>query len=286
MFVTVDTKLVPLLGNPLAHSFSSRMQNAAYAAMGFDGFYFPIEVPNEHLGEIVSALRRMNVAGFAITAPAKVEILQYLDTLDPLAAQMGACNTVVNTNGLLKGYNTDGAGVIASLLQNQVDISSSVFFAFGAGGSAKAACYALAAKGAKTLIIASRSDSSSHLAAELNATYGPIAVPCRVSDENTLEDMIRSSDVLLNFSGVGMAPNGHETWIDKSLLTHRPTCFDATYNPPKTQFLLDAENMGCQIINGTGMLIHQGALQIELWTGRPAPYAVMEAAINDILSEH
>ena len=98
-------------------------------------------------------------------------------------------------------------------------------------------------------------------------------------------EMLRDSQVVLNLSGVGLYPRGHETWVSKAALSHRPVCFDASYHPQKTQFLLDAEEMGCQIINGVGMIIQQGALQIELWTGKSAPYEVMEAEVRAVLAE-
>lgn len=283
MAITVNTKLIPLLGTPLAQSFSPRMQNAAYQAIDHDAHYFPLEVGTEHLGDIIRALRHMNVPGFAVTKPNKIAVLPYLDELDDLAAKMGACNTVTNIGGVLKGYNTDGDGAVDDLIQAGVNPAEHVFFSLGAGGAGKAVCFTLAHHGAKHIYIASRSSSCETLADELNETFGPIATACRVSDQARMLDMVKRSTVLLNLAGVGMYPNTQDTWIDKAHLSHRPICFDATYNPIKTQFLLDAAAVGCQTINGIGMVIRQGARQIKLWTGQEAPYDTMVAEIHKIL---
>ena len=283
--ITVDTKLIPLLGKPLRQSFAPRMQNSAYKAMGFDGVYFPLEIENDHLEAVVNALRWMNVPGFAVTKPNKVEVLKYLDELDELAQKMGACNTVVNKNGVLKGYNTDGVGGVKDLIQHGVDIEASTFFSLGAGGAGRAMCFTLAHYGAKKLYIVDCTDAGEALAKEVNENFGPIATACHADDKETMLQMVKDANVLMNLSGVGMYPKVEETWIDKAHLAHKPVCFDATYNPLKTQFLIDAEEVGCQIINGLGMSINQGAVQAGLWTGQPEPYEAMTKEIKAIIAE-
>ncbi|MCL2618685.1 MAG: shikimate dehydrogenase [Defluviitaleaceae bacterium] len=284
--ISVDTKLIPLLGFPLRQSFAARMQNSAYATIGFDGCYFPLEVTNEHLGDVVGALRHMNVPGFAVTKPNKVEVLKYLDELDELAAKMGACNTVVNKGGVLKGYNTDGEGLVTDLRQHGVDLVGSTFFCLGAGGAGKSVCFTLAHYGTKKFYISDIADAAAEsLVADLNRNFGEVAEMCKFDDKQATLRAVGNSHVLMNMSGVGMYPKTDETWIDKADLAHLPLCIDATYNPLKTQFLIDAEQVGCKIINGLGMSINQGALQVKLWTGLPEPYEAMTAEINKILSE-
>ena len=282
--ISVDTKLIPLLGTPLRQSFAPRMQNATYKAIGFDGCYFPIEITTEHLGDVVNALRWMNVPGFAVTKPNKVEVLKYLDEVDELAAKMGACNTVVNKGGVLRGYNTDGEGCIIDLKQNGVDIPGSTFFSCGAGGAGKAVCFTLAHHGAKKIYVVDIADEAAKiLVDELNKNFGPIATCCPMSDKEAMLKMVKASNVVMNMSGVGMTSD--ETWIDKAELAHKPLCLDAVYNPLKTRFLVEAEEMGCKILNGLGMSINQGALQVRLWTGKEEPYEIMAAEINAILKE-
>lgn len=284
--IFVDTKIIPLLGKPLGFTFAPRMQNAAYKAIGFDGCYFPVEIENDHLPDVVNALRWMNCPGFAVTKPNKVEVLKYLDEVDELARKMGACNTVVNKGGVLKGYNTDGEGCITDFKNNGVDIPGSTFFCCGAGGAGKAVCFTLAHHGAKKIyIIDAIDDVAKTVVDDLNKNFGPVATFCSFTDKVSWLKLVKESNVVMNMSGVGMAPKTSETWIDKAELAHKPLCMDATYNPVKTQFLIEAEEMGCKILNGLGMSINQGALQVKLWTGHDEPYEVMTTEINAILKE-
>jgi shikimate dehydrogenase len=287
--ITVDTKLIPLLGKPLRQSFSPRMQNCAYTKLNIDACYFPLEVENDHLESVVNGLRWMNSPGFAVTKPNKVEVLKYLDELDELAEKMGAVNTVVNTNGKLKGYNTDGIGAVTSLIDNGVVVENSNFFCLGAGGAGRAMCYTLAYKGANKIYISSLSDSGQVLADDLNKSFGKnIAYACRSCDQDSVKKFVLDSDVLLNNAGIGMYPNVDETWIDKNELKNlpkKPICFDATYNPLQTQFLKDAQECGLKTINGIGMVINQGAEQIKLWMGIEDSLPYLEAEIQKIIAE-
>ena len=155
MKVDINTKMVTLIGTPLGQSFAARMQNAGYEAAGLNMLYFYTQADSEHLGEIVAGIRHMNFAGFAVTKPNKVQVLRYLDELDPLCRKMGACNTVVKTpEGRLIGYNTDGVGFYTSLTQEGgVQVDQSVFFCFGGGGAGRAMCSILAYNGARKIYI-------------------------------------------------------------------------------------------------------------------------------------
>ena len=284
--ITVDTKLIAVLGTPLRHSFSYKMQNDVYKAMGLDYCYIPIEVSPEGFGAVVTAIRHMNFAGFALTKPYKVEIMKYLDDIDDTARIMGSCNTVVVRDGKFKGYNTDGAGFIRSLTEEgNIDIKNSVFFSFGAGGTAKSVCFELAGHGAKRIYISSRSAMCEELAENINNYFPGVCIPIRVHDRRRTEEGISGADVILNLSGSGMYPHTDETPVDKSLLKPKHLCYDATYNPFRTRFLREAEEMGCRILNGLGMFIYQGAFQIKLWTGREAPIDVMRDSLKDLVPE-
>jgi len=130
MPVNINTKMITLLGKPLSQSYAARMQNAAYRAAGIDMLYFYTEVENDHLPDVINGIRHMNFAGFAVTKPNKVEVMKYVDEVDPLCEKMNASNTVVIKNGRLKAYNTDGIGFLRSLKEEapEIDISESVFF--------------------------------------------------------------------------------------------------------------------------------------------------------------
>ena len=283
--ITVNTKMIGLLGTPLGQSFSPRMQNEAYAAIGLDYHYFPIEVDNEHIADVINGIRYMNFAGFAVTKPNKEFAVQFMDEMDELAAKMGSINTVVKTGTKLKGYNTDGEGAAKSLLDEGVVFNESTFFVWGAGGAGRSVIATLAYKGAKKVYICDISDKCFELAKDINDKFAPIAEAVKSTDVEKVLELVEKSDVLMNLSGLGMKGHEDETPIDKKYIKPNHVCFDATYNPIKTKFLLEAEEKGCKVINGLGMVINQGALQVKLWSGRPEPYEQMTKTINDILKE-
>lgn len=288
MQVDINTKFVTLLGKPLSQSYAARMQNAAYRAAGLNMLYFYTEVDNEHLGDVINGIRHMNFAGFAVTKPNKVEVLKYVDEVDPLCEKMNASNTVVIKDGRLKAYNTDGIGFYRSLEEEapEVDVTKSVFFCLGAGGAARAICSVLAYKGAKKIYVASRTFSRvEELVADINEKFAPIAEAVDMKNAKAFKEKIAESDVVMNNTGLGMLDSINETPVPKEYLKPGQLCFDAIYNPAKTRFLLDAEEVGCKIMNGLGMSLYQGAEQIELWSGKKAPVEAMRQELLNIIAE-
>lgn len=288
MPVDINTKMVTLLGKPLSQSYAARMQNAAYKAAGINMLYFYTEVENDHLGDVINGIRHMNFAGFAVTKPNKVEVMKYVDEADPLCEKMNASNTVVIRNGRLKAYNTDGIGFIRSLQEEapEIDISKSVFFCLGAGGAARAICSVLAHNGAKKIYIASRTISRvKELVDDINEKFAHIAEVVDMQDAYMMKKKVAASDVVMNNTGLGMPTSLDKTPIPKEYLRPGQLCFDATYNPSKTRFLVEAEQVGCKIMNGLGMSLYQGAAQIELWSGMEAPIDAMRQELLDIISE-
>lgn len=283
MNVDINTKMITLLGDPLKQSFAARMQNAGYEAAGLNMLYFYTETDNEHLGDIVKGLRYMNFAGFAVTKPNKVKVLEYLDELDPLCEKMGASNTVVKTaDGKLIGYNTDGVGFYTSLVEEgKVKVDESVFFCFGAGGAGRAMCSILAYHGARKIYITDYFDSAAEeLVKDINENFAPVAEMVPKGDFSK----IAACDVVLNASGIGMGAHIGESPMPEEYIQPSQLYFDACYNPDKTQFLLNAEAKGCRILNGLGMSLYQGAAQIELWTGGKAPVEAMRKELLDIIA--
>ncbi len=283
MNVDINTKMITLLGDPLKQSFAARMQNAGYEAAGLNMLYFYTETDNEHLGDIVNGIRYMNFAGFAVTKPNKVKVLEYLDELDPLCEKMGASNTVVKTaEGKLVGYNTDGVGFYTSLVEEgKVKVDESVFFCFGAGGAGRAMCSILAYHGAPRIYITDYFDSAAEeLVKDINENFAQVAEMVPRGDFSK----IAACDVVLNASGIGMGSHIGETPMPEEYIQPSQLYFDACYNPDKTQFLLNAEAKGCRILNGLGMSLYQGAAQIELWTGEKAPVEAMRKELLDIIA--
>ncbi len=285
--ITVHTKLIALLGNPLGQSFSNRMQNAAFEAMGLDYCYFPLETTGESLPAIMAAARHMNFAGLGVTKPDKLAIMQYLDEIDPLAKNIGAVNTVVIREGRFIGCNTDGEGGVRSIEQElERPLPEVAFFCFGAGGAARALCYTLADRGVRSIAITDVCDEAADvLARELNAHFGPVAKNIPHTARGEVRAAFRASGAVMNCSGLGMRPHLAETPIDAEAFLPGQLAFDATYNPAQTQFLRDAARAGAKTLNGLGMLVHQGALQFKLWTGLEEPTAIMFAQARLALEE-
>ncbi len=287
MPVDINTKMITLLGKPLSQSFAARMQNAAYQAMGLNMLYSYTEVENDHLPDIVNALRYMPFAGFAVTKPNKVEVLKYLDELDPLCEKMGASNTVVIKDGKLIGYNTDGIGFLISLQEEtDVQLAETTFFCMGAGGAGRAICSVLAYKDAKKIYVCDMNEAAAkELVDDINANFAPVAELVAFDKNEDVVAKVKSSDFIINATGLGMTGSADKTPFPKEILSPNQICFDATYNPSKTRFLIEAEEVGCKIMNGLGMSLHQGAAQIKLWSGQDAPVDVMREELFVILAE-
>ncbi len=281
--VDINTKMVTLLGDPLKQSFAAQMQNSGYEAAGLNMIYFYTEVNNEHLEDVVNGIRYMNFAGFAVTKPNKVKVLQYLDELDPLCEKMGASNTVVRTpEGKLIGYNTDGIGFIRSIQKDGgIKVDENTYFCIGAGGAGRAMCSALAYYGAKKIYITDvAGESGRSLAEDINKNFAPVAEDVPYGDYSK----VREVSVVMNASGIGMGSHIGENPLPEEYIAADKFYFDACYNPDKTQFLLDAEAAGAKILNGLGMSLYQGAAQIEHWTGKEAPIEAMRQCLLDIIS--
>lgn len=279
----IDTRLITLIGSPLRQSFAARMQNRAYAAAGLRIHYFYTEAGEEHLREILGGIRYMPAfLGCAVTKPNKVAVLACLDELDELCAKMGACNTVCRLpDGRLKGYNTDGIGFYRSIASH-LTVSGGDFFCMGAGGAGRAICCALAHYGARRLYVTDGvPERALTLQEELRSRFGAHAQAVPLGDFRRAPDC----GVVINATGVGMGASVGQSPIPAELLQPGQFCFDACYNPEKTQFLLDAEHAGCRTQNGLEMSLHQGAAQFELWTGRPAPMEVMREELREITKE-
>lgn len=284
MNVDINTKMITLLGKPLAQSFAARMQNAGYEAAGLNMLYFYTEVEKDHLGDVVNGLRYMNFAGFAVTKPNKVRVLRYLDELDPLCEKMGASNTVVKTeDGKLIGYNTDGVGFYTSLVEEgKIKVDESVFFCFGAGGAGRAMCSVLAYHGAKKIYITDFYEPCAQaLVDDINTNFAPVAELVHHGDFAK----VAACDVVMNASGIGMGATIGQSPMPEEYVNASQFYFDACYNPDKTQFLMNAEAKGARVLNGLGMSLYQGAAQIELWTGKKAPVDAMRKELLDILAE-
>jgi len=287
MNITVKTRLISLLGYPLSQTFAPQLFNETFSELGMDYFYFPVEVENDNLGTIVKAIRCMNYAGFNVTKPNKIKIVEYLDELDELAEKIGSVNVVTVRDGKLKGFNTDGIGFVDALTaETDFELASTSFLVFGAGGASRAICSTLAHRGASQLTIIDKFDNMSEgLVSDINTRIRKCArfVPFEGAP---LDELIAGCHVLVNASGVGMYPHTERSPVKKEHLYGNLFVVDITYNPVKTRLLLDAEEAGCRIMNGVGMVINQGIKGFALMTGKPEPAGIMRRIMPRIMEEH
>jgi shikimate dehydrogenase len=277
---------VGLIGNPVAHSFSPRLQQPAFDTLHFPARYELWHTPEQQLVERVRSLCEKDCLGANVTIPYKESVLALLDRVDPLAARIGAVNTIVHQNDYLYGYNTDARGLLNALAEQglgqrlsktNISFKGHTVVLLGAGGAARGAAFSLLEGGIERLIILNRHlERAQRLASELQYHYEqPIF---SLNDPAFL--MPSASSIIINATSLGMHEDisplppeilsrfGPETFV-----------FDMIYNPTQTYLLTQARLMGLRTANGLSMLLHQGALAFTLWTRLPAPIDVMRAAL-------
>lgn len=270
-----------LLGYPVGHSMSGVMHNAAFRELGLDYRYELKSVPPDELGALVtSELRRTEFAGASVTIPHKLAIIEHLDGVDPSALRIGAVNTIVNEDGQLKGYNTDGIGALRGITEAYGEIEEARVVMVGAGGAARAVGYHLST-GVRELTIANRTlERGEELATSLSANPECRAIVRSIPlERDTLRAAIEEADILVNGTPLGMHPKTDDTPVPKDMLHSGLLVFDLVYNPIKTRLLREAEETGAVILPGVNMLVYQGATAFKMWTGEDPPVETMKAAV-------
>lgn len=281
--ITGHTRLTALLGSPVAHSISPLMHNEAFQLLDLDYTYLCFEVNEETLPAAVDGLKACGIRGFNLTMPNKNKIVELLDELSPAARLIGAVNTVVNDDGHLIGYNTDGVGYMQAVKDAGYDITGKTITIMGAGGAATAICAQAALDGVEKIHIFAREtsrfwDRTQKLAENINSTLLCKAVLHENKDTAALAQAISESALLLNATSVGMAPNTEGTIIEDTSLYHPDLIVsDVIYNPRETRFLKEAREAGCRTFNGMYMLLYQGAEAFRLWTGKEMPVKEIKA---------
>jgi len=281
------TRVCGIIGDPIEHTMSPVMHNAAFEKMGVDYFYVPFRVKKEQLAKAIEGVRALNIRGLNVTIPHKVDIIPFLDGLDPLAKRIGAVNTVVNDEGILTGYNTDATGFLQALLERGIEPRGGNIVILGAGGASRAISFILAETGSN-LVILNRLlelDWAEELASRLSHTFAKEVEALELNQKN-LAEALEKADILVNATSVGMTPSMDETLVPFNLLKPGLVVFDIVYNPIKTRLLREAEEAGAKIISGIDMLVWQGALAFEKWTGIKAPIELMREEVIKILQRH
>ncbi len=270
IMIDAATQVFAVMGNPVRHSLSPVMFNQAFSKIGYNGVYVAFQVAAIKDG--MAAMRSLGIQGASITIPHKVAILDFLDEIDPMAESIGAVNTVINQEGRLKGYNSDCLGAVKAL-EEIADLKEKRVAIIGAGGAARAIGFGLKTRGSALTLINRNISKGEKLAITMKADFIPIS-----------ELRALPFDILVQATSVGMTPHIRQSPVSDALLTPSLLVMDIVYAPMKTRLLKDAEKVGCRTINGLSMFVHQAAFQFELWTGSPAPLAVMKQSLMDILN--
>ncbi len=281
--ITGKTKVVGVIGWPVEHSLSPPMHNAAFEHLGLDWVYVAFPVPPERAHDAIRALPALGIVGINVTIPHKRAAAEAADELDDSARDLQAANTIVRRGDVLVGYNTDGPGFLRSLAEVGEKPVGKQIALIGAGGAAKAVAFALARAGASEVTIINRTlEKAVALAAELRAKTGCTTTALPLSD--AAASAVSGADIVINCTPVGMHPNTDvppvvsPDWLHEGQLV----C-DLIYNPRDTVLLRAARQRGARTLDGSGMLVHQGAIAFELWTGQRAPVEVMRRALLQAL---
>ena len=277
MKITGKTKVLGIIGHPVAHSLSPLMQNAALKALGLDYIYVPFAVEPQNLSAAVNGLRALGIHGFNVTIPHKTAIIPLLDRVSPEAELSGAVNTVCREDGLFVGYNTDGIGFIKSLVDDLVfNPDGATVLILGAGGAARGAVAALCGAGVTKIIVANRTRSKGEaLVDTFRGKYSHVKFALSSQETAELDEYLREAKLIVNTTSVGMNGSSFEC-LDVDAFLPDARVYDMVYSPPETPLLVAARGRNLFCANGLGMLAAQGEAAFSLWTGMDPPCGLMK----------
>lgn len=267
MKLTTQTIICGIIGDPVSHSLSPAMHNAGYEACGLNFAYLAFPVAD--LENAIRGIRALRIRGVSVTIPHKVAVMPYLDRIDARASKIGAVNTVLNTDGVLSGYNTDADGAMRAI-EEKMSLFGKHAVVLGAGGASRAIIFGLTQRGCSVHILNRTEEHAKVLAAEFHCQYENIS---------HVSTIAKTCDILINTTSVGMNTHDTRRLVPERAL-HKDLCvFDIVYNSEETQLMNDAKKAGCETISGRMMLLYQAAIQFEIFTGMPAPIEAMRNAL-------
>jgi shikimate dehydrogenase len=285
--ISGKTVICGIIGDPIGHTMSPAMHNAAFKSLGLNYVYVPFKVKSMELRKAIEGIRGLNLRGVNVTIPHKVAVIQLLDKLDPLAERIGAVNTIVNDEGILTGYNTDATGFLQTLHDRNIEPAEKKVLLLGAGGAARAIGHILTREKARVTILNRKQELSwaEDLAARLSRNYKTEVKALELTPEN-LKKAISNAEILVNATSLGMSPEIDATPVPAELLRADLTVFDVVYNPLQTRLLREAKAAGAKTIDGLEMLVQQGAVSFEIWTSVKPPVDVMRQAVLSLLQKN
>jgi shikimate dehydrogenase len=266
-----------IIGDPVHHSLSPAMHNAAFNSLHLNCTYIAFRVPKGQLEESINALRAIDMAGFNVTLPHKVDIMGFMNYLDSSAEKATAVNTVHNVDGILKGYNTDIFGFIEPLRKRNVNFNGMNILLLGAGGSARAVIAGFSEmKGINKITIANRTLEKARQLAKKGTDLG---LECQVTEMDNIKGIAVKSHLIVNTTSIGMDEEKEESLIGYEHISKNTIVYDIVYKPVVTNLLENARYAGADVVYGYEMLLEQGARAFEIWTDLRAPRDVMKKSL-------
>jgi shikimate dehydrogenase len=282
MVVSGKTRVYGVIGDPIEHTLSPVMHNAAFEALKLDCAFLAFKVKPAEVGNATIGMRGLNIQGLNVTMPHKEAVIKHLDEIDPTARFLNAVNTIQNKNGNLLGFNTDGVGALKALRANQIEPKDKKILLLGAGGAARAIAYSLS-KEVGELVILNRTPKPAEELANLLKQVSNKKITVGVLSSETIETNLADTNVLINATSIGMKPNADQTPIKAEWLRRNLAVMDIVYNPVETKLVKNAKAAKASVVSGVEMLIYQGAASFEIWTSCKAPVEVMrKAALNHL----
>jgi len=277
MNISGKSTVYGVIGDPIGHTLSPAMQNAAFEALGLDCVFLAFKVAAAEVEAAIRGVRGLDIRGLNVTMPHKNAVIPFLDEVDESARFLGSVNTVVTIDGTLRGFSTDGAGAHHALEENSVDLAGKKLVLLGGGGAAKAIAFALA-KEVNELVILNRTPAKMDpIAQAVSKRFHKKVTVTRLSNA-AIQENLKEADILVNATNVGMNPHPTESLIKRSWIKPSIVVMDIVYSPLETKLSKDAKAAGAKVVSGLEMLIHQGAASFEIWTGKPAHVEVMRQA--------
>ncbi len=278
MNVSGKTAVYGVIGDPIAHSLSPTMQNAAFHELKLDNVFLAFKVPTTGVENALRGMRGLSIQGLNVTMPNKAAVIPFLDEVDETAKFLGSVNTILNENGNLRGFSTDGAGAHHALEENDVDLKGKKLVLLGAGGAAKAIVFILAKEVNELVLLNRTAGKTDALAESINLKFHK-KVTVKTLSSSTVQESLQDADILINATNVGMNPHSNESLVKPASIKPSLVVMDIVYNPRETKLAKDAKDAGAKVVDGLEMLIYQGAASFEIWTGKAAPVEVMRQAV-------
>ena len=284
MSISGKTRVCGVIGEPISHTLSPIIHNAAFSHLKLDFVYLAFDVKPSELENAMHGIRGLGIYGLNVTMPHKKAVLRFLDEVDQTVKFLGVVNTILNKKGRLCGFNTDGFGALRALKENGFDLSGKKALVLGAGGAAKAIALSLAEEVEELTLLNRTLEKVRKIEKKLNQHFGEKVRSDTLSPGN-VKKYLRDSDIVINATSVGMNPNLSQSIVPPEILRPDLVVMDIVYNPVETELVENARAAGASVITGVEMLIHQGAASFEIWTGCPAPVDVMrKAALSKLAS--